>query len=123
MIDNKFKILRQLGKGSSSRVFLVEDFYSNKVAIKAIRNDRGYGDQVAAELMEREHFLLEKMANHPNIIKPYFTQLDGQISYNSKIENIMYMAMEHADNGSIADFIAYTGGIEEKCCRLFMAQI
>lgn len=123
MIDNRFKLIKQLGRGCSSRVFLVEDGYQNTAAVKAIRNDKGYDDEVAASLLKREHDLLQKMKSHPNIINSYYTKLEGEISYNYNIENIMYNVIEYAENGSLADFIAYTGGIEENACRLFMAQM
>jgi serine/threonine protein kinase len=123
MIDNKFKILKDIGRGCSSRVFLVEDYYHNVAAVKAIRNDKGYDDKIAASLLQREHALLNKMKHHPNIINSYYTKLNGEICYDNKIENIMYNVTEYAENGSIAPFIMYTGGIEENICRFFMNQI
>lgn len=123
MIDTKFKIVKPLGRGCSSRVFLVQDAYNNLAAVKAIRNDKKYDDKIAADLLQREHNLLKLMSTHPNIIDSYYTKLNGEISYEDKIENIMYNVIEFAANGSLANFIMYTGGIEEKICRFLMTQI
>lgn len=123
MIDTNFKIVKPLGCGNSSRVFLVEDAYENLAAVKIIRNDKKYDEPIAAMRLEREHKMLNKMSNHPNIIRSYYTKLDGQMSYDNTIENIMYNVIEYAHNGSLANFINYTGAIEENICRFFMTQI
>lgn len=42
MIDNEYKLIKVLGKGGSSKVFLAHDSQGNAFAIKAIRKDKQY---------------------------------------------------------------------------------
>jgi len=123
MIDNEFVLLKVLGKGGSSKVFLAQDSQGNKFALKAIRKDKNYGISTAASMLEREHELLQKLDSHPNIIKSYKISLDGIVVANDESEPVMYNILEYAKHGAISNFIRYTGAIEEDISRLLALQI
>lgn len=123
MIDCEFELLKVLGKGGSSKVFLAKDSYDYKCAIKVIRKDKNYPQQSAAAMLEREHELLQNLEGHPNIIKSYRVNLDGNVVSNNQSESIMYNILEYAKHGALSNFVRYTGPIEEEIARLFILQI
>lgn len=123
MIDNQFVLSKVLGKGGSSKVFLAQDSENNKWAIKAIRKDKGIIQEAAAAMLVREHELLQKLSDHPNIIKSYKVNLDGMVQAGEDTESVMYNVLEYAKHGALSNFIRYTGGIEESISRLFALQI
>eukprot|EP00344_Euplotes_crassus_P006541 CAMPEP_0197000240 /NCGR_PEP_ID=MMETSP1380-20130617/5230_1 /TAXON_ID=5936 /ORGANISM="Euplotes crassus, Strain CT5" /LENGTH=72 /DNA_ID=CAMNT_0042417465 /DNA_START=23 /DNA_END=241 /DNA_ORIENTATION=- len=70
MIDNEFTVKKVIGMGGSSKVFLALNKEGQKVAIKAIRKDKNYKRATACNMLQREHDMLEKLVDHPNIISP-----------------------------------------------------
>lgn len=123
MIDNEFSLLKILGKGGSSKVFLAQDSQGAKYALKAIRKDKNYESHAAAAMIEREHELLQMLDSHPNIIKSYMMNLDGEVVANGKSESVMYNVLEFAKHGALSSFIRFTGGVEEYIAKHLMAQI
>lgn len=123
MIDNEFKIISVLGKGASSKVFLAQDSLNTKYAIKVIRNDRKFAQKFAMKMLNQEHNLLQQLSDHPNIIKSLSLATNGFVVHNGEAESIMYNVLEHATNGSLADYIRCCGQIEETLVSFFMLQL
>jgi len=123
MIDNQFVLLKLLGRGGSSKVFLAKDQSDNKLAIKAIRKDREFAKNAAEIMLQREHELLQQLEGHPNIIKSYSFNLEGTVVSGNETENIMYNVLEFAKHGAISNFVRYTGPIEENLSKFFILQI
>ena len=123
MIDEEFSLLKILGKGGSSKVFLAQDTQGARYALKAIRKDKNYASQTAAGMVEREHELLSKLDLHPNIIKSHMMNLNGILEAKGESEPVMYNVLEYAKHGALSNFIRYTGGVEESLARLFSLQI
>lgn len=123
MIDEHFELVKLLGKGGSSKVFLARDSEGNKCAIKAIRKDKNFVKCAAAAMLEREHETLQKLEGHPNIIKSLGINLNGTVSTQSASEDIMYNVLEFAKYGALSNFVRYTGGIEADVARLFVLQM
>jgi len=123
MIDNKFELTKLIGKGGSSKVFLAKDLVGKEVAIKAIRKDKKYSENISASIINREAEMLSKLQNHPNVIGWLGSNLEGSLTVGSQSENIMYNVLELAANGSFSKIIRYTGPIEEEIARLYVLQI
>lgn len=123
MIDNEFTVKKVIGMGGSSKVFLATTSQGEKVAIKAIRKDKNYKRLTAENMLKREHEMLEKLVDHPNIISPLGWNFDGEVVTQSGSEKVMYNVLEYAQNGAISRFIRYTGGLEEELARLFILQM
>ncbi|CAI2386099.1 unnamed protein product [Moneuplotes crassus] len=122
MIDDTFMLMNYIGKGGSSKVFLVKDCRGQKVVLKVIRKDKRYMREDAERMLFKEHSVLQKLQSHPNIINSYGVKVDGIAIMEEEKEDIMYGILEHAKHGSIANFIRYTGGIEEDIAKFFMLQ-
>ncbi|CAI2385340.1 unnamed protein product [Moneuplotes crassus] len=123
MIDNTFSLMNYIGKGGSSKVFLSKDRLGNKVVLKVIRQDKKYKREAAEDMLYREHSLLQKLQYHPNIIDSYGVNVNGVATMEGENEEIMYSILEYAEHGSIANFVRYTGAIEERIVKFFMIQI
>ena len=123
MIDNKFELVKVLGKGGSSKVFLARDSQNNKWAIKVIRKDKECLKNNAATMLQREHELLSQLNDHPNIIKSHQLNWEGILESGSESESIMYIALEYARHGSLSSFIRHTGCLEEEIARFFAFQL
>lgn len=79
MIDNEYEISKLIGMGGSSKVFLAQNSFGKKVAIKAIRKDKNYSKSASTSMLEREHEILQKLEGHPNIIKSLGINFDGVV--------------------------------------------
>lgn len=112
-----------IGKGGSSKVFLSKDRSGHKVVLKVLRKDKKYTRHAAEEMLNREHYLLQKLHTHPNIIDSYGVNVNGVATLNGEDEDIMYSMLEYAEHGSISNFVRYTGCIEESIAKFFMLQI
>ena len=123
MIDNKYTILKSLGYGCSSKVFLVKDLFGEKFAAKVVRKDKQYEDSFAKWFMKNEHELLWKFQDHPNIINSFITNGEGVYESKGKTENIIYNLIEYAPNSTLAEYIRNTGPVEEEIARFFITQL
>ena len=123
MIDKEFEIMKTIGLGGSSKVFLASDSLGHKVAIKAIRKDKNYTKSAAASMLQREHEMLQRLESHPNIIKSLGVNFEGEVVTKKISENIMYNVLEYAPHGAISNFIRYTGGLDEEIARLYILHI
>lgn len=123
MIDSKYLVQKVVGAGGSSKVYLATDVNDNQVAVKTIRKDKGYKDSTATNMVRREFEMLEKLAEHPNIIGSIESNTQGLLTIGGRQENVMYNVLEYAENGTLGRFIRYTGGVEEEMARFFVLQI
>ena len=94
----KYRVLRLLGDGATSEVFLAEDdFHRRQVAIKRVRA-AGYGD--AADNHYRAHFFAAEAAlvgklQHPNVVQIYDAVADVDRPY---------LVMEYAPGTTLKQF-------------------
>ncbi len=94
----KYRIAKELGSGATSKVYLAYDSLTNqRVALKLIL-PHALRDQSSAKafkkLLQVEASLVGKL-KHPHIVQ----MLDAVIS-----EDLMYLAMEYVDGGSLDQF-------------------
>jgi serine/threonine protein kinase len=123
MIDETYELIKIIGKGGSSKVFLAQDDSQNYYAIKALRKDKNLSAQASKLVLEREHDLLLRLADHPNIINTILTWHDGTLNYREESEKVWYNVLEYAKNGAVSKFIRYTGAIEELLVRPLFLQL
>lgn len=93
MLHN-YELIRMLGKGSSSKVYLATNIHTGKhVAIKKIDL---YETQVETKYIKREIDCLEQFKNHDNIVKieEWFYE-----------DNFLYIVQEYCNGGSLKYFL------------------
>lgn len=115
----KYKIIRELGRGATSTVYLATDPDANQqVAVKLfnldvlVDNDRA---KAFRKLLLSEASLAGKLS-HPHIVKIYEAVMDGDVNY---------MVMEYVEGESLeklaeVDHLLALGSIAEivyKCCK------
>ena len=123
MIDNKYTILKSLGYGCSSKVFLVKDLFGEKFALKVVRKDKQYEDSIAKSFIKNEHELLLKLHDHPNIINSFDMNGEGVYEWKGKTERVIYSLLEYAPNSTLAEYIRNTGPVEEEIARFLFGQM
>jgi len=124
ILDRKFYIQKTLGQGGSSKVFLGVDSESHKYAIKILRKDKGYSFEHGANMIMKEHMLLQNLKEHPNILKSYHASLEGTLEKEGETEKeIMYNILEFAEHGSLSFFVRTTGHLEEEVTRFLFMQM
>lgn len=71
MIDNTFEISMSIGKGGSSKVFLVSDESGNQFAVKMIKRSEDAQGRKYAYMLDQENFVMQQLEFHPNILNSY----------------------------------------------------
>ncbi|MBU4486938.1 MAG: serine/threonine protein kinase [Candidatus Delongbacteria bacterium] len=92
-VDNKYKVIRKLGKGGSSTVYLVEDYNGNMLALKLLNR---HSTQKKIQRLKNE-FRLMCALNHKNIAKVY------DFGYDPDIGNY-YFTLEYIPDGNYITF-------------------
>src|SRR5512147_860706 len=115
----KYEIIKELGHGATSTVYLALDTFSNeKVALKLF-NLEALQDNSRAKalrkLLQTEASLAGKL-NHPHIVKIHDAVMDGEINY---------MVMEYVEGETLEKLaevdhlmpLAQVAEIIYKCCK------
>ena len=92
-IDNKYNVIRKLGKGGSSTVYLVEDFNKNLLALKLLNR---HSTQKKIQRLKNE-FRLMCALNHKNIAKVF------DFGYDPDLGNY-YFTLEYISDGNFITF-------------------
>jgi serine/threonine protein kinase len=112
----KYQVKRELGKGTSSVVYLAYDeFYAADVAIKVYNTEAGGRDTNAFRSMFLSEAALAGKLIHPHIVKILDAVVDDQISY---------VVMEYVHGGNLSRYtsaerllpVADVVEIAFKCC-------
>jgi hypothetical protein len=91
----KYPVLRALGAGATSRVFLAEDpFNAQQVAIKLVQRDPAAGDDLRRQIQSAflNEAALARKLQHPHIAAIHDAVNDGDLSY---------IVMEYVDGGTL----------------------
>lgn len=123
MIDNTYTLKEIIGFGGSSKVFSAVDASNNAYAIKAIRNDKGYADELASMMVLREYVVMEHIGQHPNIVRHFACNPEGVLSIDNNEQMVCYNAMEHCENGALSTIVKRTGPVEEAIARFMFTQV
>jgi serine/threonine protein kinase len=92
-IDNKYRVIRKLGKGGSSTVYLVEDYNGSRMALKLLNR---HSTQKKIQRLKNE-FRLMCSLNHKNIAKVY------DFGYDPDLGNY-YFTLEYIPDGNYITF-------------------
>lgn len=85
----RFRLLREVGEGSSARVFLVEDSAGGYAALKVLRSSRL--ERGGIKRFHREFRALARIA-HPNVVRVYGF---------GRAEKVPYIVLEYVDGASL----------------------
>jgi len=108
-----YKILSQLGRGATSKVYLALDPVSGKqVAVKTANMPMG---DAAGQYLQNESTTLGKL-DHPNVIKLFAD--DGNPD-----EKDQSLVLEYAQNGELFKYIRGSGVLQESMARHFFKQL
>lgn len=107
-----FEILKPIGAGGMSGVFLVRDNLERHWALKVLKSEMA-SDPGFTSRFRNEALILSKLT-HSNII-----------SLHSYFEEGPYhcLVMEYLDGGSLKDLISRVGPVQEERCLAILAQI
>ena len=121
---DQFMLEKLIGEGGSSKVYLATHLETNvKVAIKVLKNDKEFTKVKGAQIVEDEHKIMKTIEGHPNVLKSYFSNSAGILKSGFESKEVMYNAIELADNGSMSKIIRNTGGLDEVWSKFYFLQI
>lgn len=113
VLDGKFSIINVIGAGEYSVVFGAFDMAENRtVAIKILRPE--YNDDPAASDRFASEARILSMLSHPNIVKLYESNLNGDIHY---------FAMEYIEGINLKKHILSKGALDTEEILFFSRQI
>lgn len=125
MIDNKYTIIRELGSGATSKVYLVQDNNTQEqLAVKVMKNtDSTQISQKVLDDVKREVTIGFDL-KHENIIQVRAIGR-GLIDKNKgePPREVVYIVMEFAEEGELFDTICNTGKFSEPLARYYFQQI
>lgn len=112
-IEDNYKIISKLGKGSFGSVFKVRSLKSNEIrAMKVIKKSSiAYQDDDQKFLKEIEILIT---LDHPNIIKIYEYYTD-ELNY--------YLITDYISNGELSEYVAKAKVLSEKQTQNIMTQL
>lgn len=116
LIDNRYKIIRELGKGGSGIVYLVKDTLMDNIpfALKTIRKDLiGSNSERGIEILKNEYEILSRL-KHPNLIKVFDI---------GTYEGNCYIIMEYVKGQLLKSIIHHTVRPDPDRMILFTVQI
>ena len=115
-IENKYKIIKEIGGGLTSRVFLVEDIETEKLyAAKILLNEDSYFKN------EKEILELLKDKNVPNISNLISGGIE-EINIGKDSLKRQYLILEYAEKGDLSRFIKVRP-LKEIHAKLFFKKI
>lgn len=126
VFNNKYEILKILGEGNTSKVYLGKHIDEEKyVAIKILRSDYLQKSREEALVAVQNEISVLRSMQHPGIINLYEYGDAGQVLKPSGrvIENLVYLTMEFVQGGLLFDLCDTLGGMGEDAGRFFLHQI
>jgi len=118
ILDDRYELIKNLGNGFSSQVYLVKDLRDNKEYAAKLFNE--FGDDYQNEI-EMNKKISE--INNSSFVK-YKTSSVGFLNQGPKKELTAYIIFEFASKGNIFSYIRSNGtGLSEKNCKFLFAKI
>lgn len=113
----KYTLIRLLGKGGTSKVFLARDCETSfLVALKVMDPKRLTSAEVEIEAFRY-------VPNHPNVIKLYDYCFNAVKVKDNKTKEVAYMALEHANRGEIFDWVFSRGAFPQGIARRYFKEL
>lgn len=125
IFNNKYEIVKSLGEGNTSKVYLAKLIGSeNYVAIKILKEEFLRRDQDSILSVHNEITILKNL-QHQGIIQMYEYGDAGQVVKPSGrvIENLVYIVMEFVQGGLLFDLCQSMGAMGEDAGRFFLHQM
>ena len=125
VFNNKYEILKSLGEGNTSKVYLGRELSTNNhAAIKILKEEFLRRDSDSILSVHNEITILKNL-DHAGIIKMYEYGDAGQVVKPSGrvIENLVYIVMEFVQGGLLFDLCQTMGAMGEDAGRFFLAQM
>ena len=118
-----FEILKSLGSGNTSKVYLAQSLNDKKtkIAIKIIKNEFLDRNKDNIKSIEQEISILEGL-NHDKIVKILdWGSLGMVFKHDGKvIRKLVYIMLEYVPAGLLFDVCQKNGGMGEDAGRFFM---
>lgn len=109
-----FEFKGELGSGSYSTVLLALDKQSlRQYAVKVLDKNHIIKER-KVKYVEIEKRTLNRLGDHPGIIRLYFTFQD---------RHSLYFVLDYAPNGELLHLIKSTGSLNEDCARYYACQL
>lgn len=121
----EYSLLKMLGKGAFSKVFLGEHMETGKLyALKVIDKTKKDSEMDFNALAEKEIEITREIS-HPNIIKMYDSSTSEfiTITETGRQKEVNYLALEMAPEGELFDLIYQTGPFTERTARFYFLQL
>src|SRR5438093_8601023 len=94
----RYRIVRELGEGMSSKVFLAEDpFFGRKVALKVLLSNALQGGEEGSPL---RNMFLNEAALAGKLVHPHIAQIHDAVAG----EQLSYIVMEYVEGGTLEKF-------------------
>ena len=123
VIDDRYNVIKTLGKGYSSKVVLAEDIETKQqLAIKIFKPQKG---NKTLEVFNKEMDIMKNLY-HENLVNLICYNEKGIMidDRTGKKEEIIYLGLELASNAELFDYIADPKKeFDEKCARNILRQI
>jgi len=113
MVNDRFRIVRFIGKGGMGEVYEAEDCLANvRVALKTLRSGMETSGMHARFLRELQ---LARKVTHPNVcrIHDVFEYRTGDPILGAS-QSVVFLSMELLDGGNLAERIAHSGQLSER---------
>jgi len=126
VFKQRFEILKSLGEGNTSKVYLGRDLLdaNHLVAIKILKEEFLRRDQDSILSVHNEITILKNM-EHTGIIRMLEYGDDGHVLKPSgrEITNLVYIVMEFVSGGLLFDLCQLMGAMGEDAGRFFLTQM
>merc|ERR1711990_3491 len=125
IFNNKFEIVKSLGEGNTSKVYLAKHIGTEDyAAIKILKEEFLRRDQDSILSVHNEITILKNL-QHQGIIQMYEYGDAGQVVKPSGrvIENLVYIVMEFVQGGLLFDLCQSMGAMGEDAGRFFLHQM
>jgi serine/threonine protein kinase len=127
IFNGKYEILKSLGEGNTSKVYLarsIQDSSAKQVAIKILKEEFLRRDEDSILSVQNEITILKNL-NHIGIIRMLDFGDAGQVVKPSGrvINNLVFIVMENVTGGLLFDLCQTMGAMGEDAGRFFMTQL
>lgn len=119
IVDGQFKLLKLIGRGYTSKVYLTEHTKSNKiVALKMYKKKEHTPNEFKIEVESMQKI------KHPNVLQIHAANNKGiLVREGKKDKQCVYIVIEIAENAELFDFISEPEkGFPEKIARYYFLQ-
>lgn len=124
VLNGKYRFMRLIGEGSSSRVYLaftIPDEYP--VAVKIFKSEFLNSSPEAKEIYLSEVDILLKL-NHPNIIKMYEYGINGRIVGDRvDLPDLWFLVLEYISECTLITLVKFNDRLSEENAKYFFYQM